>query len=155
VINPCARNEHFKGISCFVVPNNSEGFSLGKKEDKLGIRGSSTASLIYEDCFVPEENLIGEPGFGFKIAMNTLDGGRIGIAAQAIGIAQAAMDCAVKYSLDRKSFNVPIAKHQMIQQKIADMEVKIESARMLNYKAAALKDNGQVSLFKFQQSDEP
>jgi len=132
-----------KGISCFVVPNNSEGFSLGKKEDKLGIRGSSTASLIYENCFVPEENLIGEPGFGFKIAMNTLDGGRIGIAAQAIGIAQAAMDCAVKYSLDRKSFNVPIAKHQMIQQKIADMEVKIESARMLNYKAAALKDNGQ------------
>lgn len=133
-----------KGISCFVVPNNSEGFSLGKKEDKLGIRGSSTASLIYEDCFVPDENLIGEPGFGFKIAMNTLDGGRIGIAAQAIGIAQAAMDCAVKYSLDRKSFNVPIAKHQMIQQKIADMEVKIESARMLNYKAAALKDNGQA-----------
>lgn len=132
-----------KGISCFVVPNNSDGFSLGKKEDKLGIRGSSTASLIYENCFVPEENLIGEPGFGFKIAMNTLDGGRIGIAAQAIGIAQAAMDCAVKYSLDRKSFNVPIAKHQMIQQKIADMEVKIESARMLNYKAAALKDNGQ------------
>ncbi|CAG5098584.1 Oidioi.mRNA.OKI2018_I69.XSR.g15797.t1.cds [Oikopleura dioica] len=131
-----------KGISCFVVPNDAEGFSLGKKEDKLGIRGSSTACLIYEDCFVPEENLIGEPGFGFKIAMNTLDGGRIGIAAQAIGIAQAAMDCAVKYSLERKSFNVPIAKHQLIQQKIADMEVKIESARLLNYKAATLKDNG-------------
>ena len=134
-----------KGISCFVVPNDAEGFSLGKKEDKLGIRGSSTACLIYEDCFVPEENLIGEPGFGFKIAMNTLDGGRIGIAAQAIGIAQAAMDCAVKYSLERKSFNVPIAKHQLIQQKIADMEVKIESARLLNYKAATLKDNGMVN----------
>lgn len=133
-----------RGISCFVVPTNAEGFSLGKKEDKLGIRGSSTANLIFDNVFIPDENLIGEPGFGFKIAMHTLDGGRIGIAAQALGIAQAAMDCAVKYSLERKSFNAPIAKTQMIQQKIADMEVKIESARMLNYKAACLKDSKQA-----------
>lgn len=132
-----------KGISCFVIPTNAEGFSLGKKEDKLGIRGSSTSNLIMDNVFIPDENLIGEPGFGFKIAMHTLDGGRIGIAAQALGIAQAAMDCAVHYALERKSFNAPIAKTQMIQQKIADMEVKIESARMLNYKAACLKDNKQ------------
>lgn len=132
-----------RGISCFVIPTNAEGFSLGKKEDKLGIRGSSTSNLIMDNVFIPDENLIGEPGFGFKIAMHTLDGGRIGIAAQALGIAQAAMDCAVHYALERKSFNAPIAKTQMIQQKIADMEVKIESARMLNYKAASLKDNKQ------------
>jgi len=132
-----------KGISCFVVPNNAPGFSLGKKEDKLGIRGSSTACLIMEDVHIPRENLIGKPGMGFKIAMHTLDGGRIGIAAQALGIGQAAMDTAVKYSMERNSFGAPIAKLQMIQQKIADMEVKLESARLLNYKAASLKDNGQ------------
>ena len=97
-----------------------------------------------EDVHIPKENLIGKPGMGFKIAMHTLDGGRIGIAAQALGIGQAAMDTAVKYSMERNSFGAPIAKLQMIQQKIADMEVKLESARMLNYKAAALKDNGQV-----------
>jgi len=130
-----------KGISCFVVPRDAEGFSLGKKEDKLGIRGSSTSNLIFDNVFIPDENLIGQPGFGFKIAMHTLDGGRIGIAAQALGIAQASLDCAVKYALERKSFGSPIAKLQMIQQKIADMEVRIESARMLNYKAAVLKDN--------------
>ena len=88
-----------QGISCFVIPTNAEGFSLGKKEDKLGIRGSSTSNLIMDNVFIPDENLIGEPGFGFKIAMHTLDGGRIGIAAQALGIAQAAMDCAVHYAL--------------------------------------------------------
>jgi len=132
-----------RGISCFVVPMDAEGFSLGKKEDKLGIRGSSTANLIFDNVFIPDANLIGQPGSGFKIAMHTLDGGRIGIAAQAIGIAQASLDCAVKYALERKSFGAPIARLQMIQAKIADMEVKIESARMLNYKAAVLKDNKQ------------
>ena len=88
----------FKGISCFVFPLDAEGFSLGKKEDKLGIRGTSTANLIFDNVFVPDENLIGQPGYGFKIAMHTLDGGRIGIAAQGVGIAQAAMDCAVQYA---------------------------------------------------------
>jgi butyryl-CoA dehydrogenase len=132
-----------------VVPCDAPGFSLGKKEDKLGIRGSSTAQLIYEDVFIPTENLIGKPGMGFKIAMHTLDGGRIGIAAQALGIAQAAMDTAVKYSLERKSFGTPIAKMQMIQAKIADMELKIESSRLLNYKAASLKDNGLVCSIHF------
>ena len=126
------------------MPNDAPGFSLGKKENKLGIRGSSTACLIFEDVHIPKENLIGKPGMGFKIAMHTLDGGRIGIAAQALGIGQAAMDCAVKYAMERQSFGAPIAKLQMIQQKIADMEVKLESARLLNYKAASLKDNGQV-----------
>ena len=126
------------------MPNDAPGFSLGKKENKLGIRGSSTACLIFEDVHIPKENLIGQPGMGFKIAMHTLDGGRIGIAAQALGIGQAAMDCAVKYAMERQSFGAPIAKLQMIQQKIADMEVKLESARLLNYKAASLKDNGQV-----------
>ena len=102
-----SHNISLKGISCFVIPTNAEGFSLGKKEDKLGIRGSSTSNLIMDNVFIPDENLIGEPGFGFKIAMHTLDGGRIGIAAQALGIAQAAMDCAVHYALGKliKNFN--------------------------------------------------
>lgn len=100
--------------------------------------------LIYENVHIPKENLIGKPGMGFKIAMHTLDGGRIGIAAQALGIGQAAMDTAVKYSMERQSFGQPIAKLQMTQAKIADMAVKLESARLLNYKAAALKDAGQV-----------
>jgi len=130
-----------KGISCFVVPTDAPGFSLDKKEDKLGIRASSTACIIMEKVHVPSDNLIGDLGMGFKIAMETLDGGRIGVAGQAIGIGQAAMDIAVKYAAERESFGEPIAKHQLIQQKIADMEVKLESARMLNYKAAALKDN--------------
>ena len=87
-----------QGISCFVFALDAEGFSLGKKEDKLGIRGTSTANLIFDNVFVPDENLIGQPGYGFKIAMHTLDSGRIGIAAQGVGIAQAAMDCAVQYA---------------------------------------------------------
>ena len=122
---------------------------MGKKEDKLGIRGSSTSQLIYDNVHIPKENLIGTPGMGFKIAMHTLDGGRIGIAAQALGIGQAAMDTAVKYSFERHSFGQPIAKLQMIQQKIADMEVKLESARLLNYKAASLKDAGKVRFWSF------
>ncbi|XP_078048122.1 activator-recruited cofactor subunit 42 isoform X1 [Augochlora pura] len=131
-----------KGISAFVVDKSSDGLSLGKKEDKLGIRGSSTCSLIFEDCKVPAENLLGEAGMGFKIAMMTLDAGRIGIAAQALGIAQASLDCAVEYAAKRQAFGKSIIKLQAIQQKIADMALKLESSRLLTWRAAVLKDNG-------------
>jgi len=137
------KSKKHKGISAFIVPRDAPGLSLGKKEDKLGIRASSTSNVIMEDCVIPKENLLGKPGMGFKIAMETLDGGRIGIAGQALGIAQNAFDTAVDYSLKRQSFGAPIAKLQMIQAKIADMAVRIESARLLNYKAAALKDIGR------------
>lgn len=114
-----------------------------KKEDKLGIRASSTSNVIMEDCVIPKANLLGKPGMGFKIAMQTLDGGRIGIAAQALGIAQNAFDTAIDYSSKRNSFGVPINQMQMIQAKIADMALQIESARLLMYRAAALKDIGR------------
>lgn len=129
-----------KGISAFIVPKGTDGFSLGKKEDKLGIRGSSTCSLIFEDCAIPKENLLGELGFGFKIAMKTLDAGRIGIAAQALGIAQASLECAVDYSQKRVAFGKPIATLQSIQIKLADMALRIESSRLLLWRAAWLKD---------------
>jgi len=132
-----------KGISAFIVPKPTEGLSLGKKEDKLGIRGSSTCNLIFEDAPVSRENLLGTPGMGFKIAMMTLDGGRIGIAGQAVGIAQASLDCAMDYAQKRTAFNAPIIKMQTIQNKIADMAMKIESSRLLMYKAAVLKDEGK------------
>lgn len=129
-----------KGISAFIVPQGTPGFSLGKKEDKLGIRGSSTCSLIFEDCAIPKENLLGEEGAGFKIAMKTLDDGRIGIASQALGIAQASLECAVDYANKRIAFGKPISKLQSIQNKIADMSLKLESARLLTWRAAVLKD---------------
>lgn len=132
-----------KGISAFIVPKPTAGLSLGKKEDKLGIRGSSTCNLIFEDCAVPEENLLGKPGYGFKIAMTTLDAGRIGIASQALGIAQAALDCAVEYASKRIAFGKPITKLQSIQNKIADMALQLESARLLTWRAAALQDEGR------------
>jgi len=136
------KSKKHKGISAFIVPMPSEGLTLGKKEDKLGIRGSSTAYLIFEDCKIPKENLLGEPGFGFKIAMKTLDAGRIGIAGQGIGIAQAALDCAIAYADDRKAFGAPISKMQAIQFKLADMAMQIECARLLMWRAARLKDAG-------------
>ncbi|GAB0092886.1 uncharacterized protein DMENIID0001_079350 [Sergentomyia squamirostris] len=131
-----------KGISAFIVPRDIPGLSLGKKEDKLGIRASSSCSLIFEDCEIPKENLLGQLGDGFKIAMKNLDAGRIGIASQALGIAQAALEIAVDYSNKRTSFGKPISKIQMIQQKIADMSLRVESARLLTWRAAWLKDNG-------------
>merc|ERR1712098_963517 len=134
------KSKKHKGISCFVVPKPTEGLSLGKKEDKLGIRASSTSNVIFEDCRIPKENLIGQPGMGFKIAMMTLDAGSIGIAAQALGIAKNAFDCAVEYSAKRNSFGAPISKLQMIQTKIADMALKIEMSELMLYKAASLKD---------------
>mmetsp|Transcript_10032 Transcript_10032/g.20709 ORF Transcript_10032/g.20709 Transcript_10032/m.20709 type:complete len:453 (+) Transcript_10032:105-1463(+) len=133
-----------KGISAFVVPMDAPGFSLGAKEDKLGIRASSTSNLIMENVRIPKGNLIGEPGQGFKIAMQTLDGGRIGVAGQALGIASASIDCAVKYALEREAFGKPIAELQMIQRKISKMVVARDSARLLTWRAAMLKDKKEL-----------
>uniref|UniRef100_A0A2K5QBZ5 Short-chain specific acyl-CoA dehydrogenase, mitochondrial n=1 Tax=Cebus imitator TaxID=2715852 RepID=A0A2K5QBZ5_CEBIM len=130
-----------EGISAFLVPMPMPGLTLGKKEDKLGIRASSTANLIFEDCRIPKDSILGEPGMGFKIAMQTLDMGRIGIASQALGIAQAALDCAVNYAETRMAFGAPLTKLQVIQFKLADMALALESARLLTWRAAMLKDN--------------
>uniref|UniRef100_A0A8C6KGJ5 Short-chain specific acyl-CoA dehydrogenase, mitochondrial n=1 Tax=Nothobranchius furzeri TaxID=105023 RepID=A0A8C6KGJ5_NOTFU len=130
-----------KGISAFLVPMPHSGLSLGKKEDKLGIRASSTANIILEDCRIPLDNMLGSRGAGFKIAMQTLDSGRLGIASQALGIAQASLDCAADYALKRTAFGAPIGKLQAIQFKLADMAVALESARLLTWKAALLRDS--------------
>ncbi len=114
-----------KGISSFIVPLDADGISLGKQEEKLGIRASSTCNVILENCRIPEGNLLGEQGSGFKIAMSALDGGRIGIAAQAVGIAQASLNCAIAYAQERKSFGVPIGKLGAIQTKLADMSTQV------------------------------
>ena len=135
------KSQGTRGISAFIVEKGFKGFSIGKVEDKLGIRASSTTELVFEDCIVPKENLLGKEGKGFKIAMQTLDGGRIGIAAQALGIAQGALDEAVEYMKERKQFGRSLSKFQGLQWMIADMEVKVEAARLLVYKAAFNKDN--------------
>ena len=132
-----------KGISAFIVEKEWDGFAIGKKEDKLGIRGSDTHSLMFTDVRVPVENRIGEEGFGFTFAMETLNGGRIGIAAQALGIASGAYELALAYSKERKAFGKPISQHQAIQFKLADMATQIEAARLLCMKAAILKDKGE------------
>jgi alkylation response protein AidB-like acyl-CoA dehydrogenase len=132
-----------KGISVFIVERGWEGFVVGKKEDKLGIRGSDTHSLLFTDVKVPVQNRIGDEGFGFTFAMETLNGGRIGIAAQALGIASGAYELALAYSKERKAFGKPISQHQAIQFKLADMATQIEAARLLVYKAAWLKDEGK------------
>ena len=132
-----------KGISVFIVERGWEGFVVGKKEDKLGIRGSDTHSLMFTDVKVPVKNRIGAEGFGFTFAMETLNGGRIGIAAQALGIASGAYELALAYSKERKAFGKPISQHQAIQFKLADMATQIEAARLLVYKAAWLKDEGK------------
>jgi len=131
-----------RGISAFILEKGMEGFTFGPKEKKLGIRGSSTTELIFENVRIPKENLLGKEGQGFKIAMKTLDGGRIGIAAQALGIAQGALDAAVAYTKERKQFGRSIAQFQNTQFQLADMSTKIEAARLLVYKAAWCKDNG-------------
>ncbi len=130
-----------RGISAFIVEKGWEGFTIGDHYDKLGIRSSATAQLLFNDVKVPKENLLGKEGQGFKIAMNTLDGGRIGIAAQALGIAQGAYEAAVEYAKDREQFNAPIAQLQAIQFKIAEMATKIRAARFLVYSAAELKEH--------------
>ncbi|QCK13681.1 acyl-CoA dehydrogenase [Mangrovivirga cuniculi] len=132
-----------KGINCLIVEKGMEGFTVGKKEDKLGIRGSDTHSLMFQDVKVPKENRVGEDGFGFKFAMSTLDGGRIGIAAQALGIASGAYELSIKYANERKAFGKEIAKHQAIQFKIADMATTINAARWMCLEAAYQKDQGQ------------
>ena len=129
-----------KGISAFIVEKGFPGFSIGKKEKKMGIRGSSTCELIFENCIVPKENQLGELGKGFKVAMTTLDGGRIGVASQALGIAQGAMDETVKYTKERKQFGKSISQFQNTQFQLADLETRIEAARLLVYSAADKKD---------------
>ncbi|MDD2419284.1 MAG: acyl-CoA dehydrogenase [Bacteroidales bacterium] len=131
-----------KGITAFIVEKETPGFSIGKKELKLGIRGSSTCELIFENCRVPKENLLGKVGGGFSIAMKTLDGGRIGIAAQALGIAQGALDETVKYTKERKQFGRSISQFQNTQFQMADLQTKTEAARLLVRSAAFKKDSG-------------
>ncbi|HMM69543.1 acyl-CoA dehydrogenase [Gudongella oleilytica] len=132
-----------RGISAFILEKGMDGFSIGKTEHKLGIKGSSTTELIFKDVMVPKENLLGAEGKGFMIAMSTLDGGRIGIAAQALGIAQGSLDETIKYVKERKQFGKPIAAFQNTQFTIADLQTKIDAARLLVYRAAYLKDTNQ------------
>ncbi|MFL0268586.1 acyl-CoA dehydrogenase [Candidatus Clostridium radicumherbarum] len=136
------KSKGVKGISTFIIEKGYNGFSIGKRENKLGIRASSTTELIFEDCIVPKENLVGQEGKGFGIAMKTLDGGRIGIAAQALGIAEGAYEEALKYMKERKQFGKSLSAFQGLQWMIADLDVKIEAARLLVYKAALNKDIG-------------
>lgn len=134
------REKAHKGITCFLVERGTPGFESAKKEDKLGIRSSDTCSLTFTNCMVPKENIVWEEGKGFNFAMATLNGGRIGIASQALGIAEASLEASLKYARQRKSFGTEIANHQAIQFKLADMAVKLEAAKMLTFQAAALKD---------------
>ena len=134
------KSQGTRGISAFIVEKDTPGFSIGKKEKKMGIRGSATCELIFENCRIPKENLLGEMGKGFKIAMMTLDGGRIGIAAQALGIAQGAMDATVKYTKERKQFGRSIAQFQNTQFQMADLETKVQAARLLVRSASFKKD---------------
>lgn len=140
VIAQTDRAKKHHGINCLIVEKGTPGFVVGRKEDKMGIRASDTHSLLFTDVHVPKENRIGPDGFGFKFAMSTLNGGRIGIAAQALGIAAGAFELALKYSQERRTFGKPIFDHQAIQFKLADMATRIEAARLLVYKAARLKD---------------
>jgi len=139
-LEPEARH---KGVCAFILEDGFPGYSVGKIEEKMGIRCSSTSALVYEGLRVPAENLLHEERQGFKVAMATLDGGRIGIAAQALGIAQRALDLAVAYAKERKTFGKSIADHQAIQWKIADMRTRVEAARLLTWRAAKLKDAGE------------
>jgi alkylation response protein AidB-like acyl-CoA dehydrogenase len=137
------RSKRSKGISAFIFEKGMKGFAPSKKENKLGLRASETASVVFEDCFVPQENMLGEEGHGFINAMEILDGGRISIAALAVGIAQGAYESAVRYSKERQQFGKPISEFQAIQFKLADMATQIDAARLLTYRAAWLKDNGK------------
>ncbi len=132
-----------KGITAFIFEKGTKGFMPGKKEDKLGLRASETASVIFEDCFISDQNRLGPEGLGFIQAMQILDGGRISIAALALGIAQGAYESALKYSKERQQFGKPISEFQAIQFKLADMATQLEAARLLTYRAAALKDQGK------------
>lgn len=142
VIAHTDKDKGHRGINAFIVEPSWDGVSIGAKEDKLGVRSSDTHTIMYNDVKVPKENRIGEDGFGFKFAMKLLAGGRIGIASQALGIAQGAYDLALKYAKERDTFGKPIAKHQAIAFKLADMATDIEAARLMVHRAAWLKDNG-------------
>jgi butyryl-CoA dehydrogenase len=135
-----AKKHH--GISAFIVEKGTPGFSFGKKEQKLGIRSSPTMELVFENCRIPQSNLLGELGQGFKVAMKTLDGGRIGIASQALGIAQGALEAAVNYAKERKQFDTPIARFQGVQFQLADMATQIEASRLMIYSAAYKASSG-------------
>ena len=137
------REKGHRGINALIIEPGMEGFIVGEKEDKMGIRGSDTHTLLFNDVKVPKVNRIGEEGFGFKFAMQTLGGGRIGIASQALGIASGALELAIKYSKERKTFGKEIYKHQAIAFKLADMATQVEAARLMCLKAAALKDAGE------------
>jgi butyryl-CoA dehydrogenase len=137
------RAQGHRGISAFIAPMKHEGVSLSPKEDKLGIRASSTSQILYEGCRLPKSALLGEVGRGFKVAMYTLDCGRIGIAAQAVGIARGALARALRYATERKAFGTPISGHQAIQFKLADMATHLDAARLLTYRAALLKGRGE------------
>ncbi|KAJ4440236.1 short-chain specific acyl-CoA dehydrogenase, mitochondrial-like isoform X1 [Periplaneta americana] len=139
------KSKKHKGITAFLVPIPTPGFSVGKKEDKLGIRASSTCNLILEDVRVPKEHVLGKVGGGFKLAMKMLDGARIGISSQALGIAQASLDCAVDYASKRIAFGAPILKLQSVQQRLADMALRLEAARLLTWRAAVIRDTGVKS----------
>jgi alkylation response protein AidB-like acyl-CoA dehydrogenase len=131
------------GISAFLVEKGTPGFLIPKVEDKLGLRASDTAEFVFDDCRVPAGNRLGAEGQGFKVAMQAIDGGRIGIAAQAVGIARAAVEASVAYARERKSFGVPIGQHQMIAWMLADMATAVDAARLLTWRAATLKDQGR------------
>lgn len=145
-------------ISAFIIEKGTEGFSIGEPEDKMGVRGSSTCELIFEDCIVPKNNMLGKVGEGFKIAMSTLNGGRIGVAAQAIGLAQGALDEAIKYIKEREVNGKKVSQFQNTQFLIADLQTRIDAARLLVYKAADMKDRGEeygylASMSKFLASE--
>jgi alkylation response protein AidB-like acyl-CoA dehydrogenase len=137
------REKHSKGITAFIFEKGMQGFSPSRKENKLGLRASETASVVFEDCFVPDENRLGEEGQGFVNSMEVLDGGRVSIAALAVGIAQGAFESAVRYSGERQQFGKPIREFQAIQFKLADMATQIDAARLLMYRAAWMKDQGK------------
>jgi butyryl-CoA dehydrogenase/short/branched chain acyl-CoA dehydrogenase len=136
--------EGYRGISCFLVERSTAGFRVGRKEDKLGIRASSTCELLLDDCLVPTENLLGESGKGYKVAIETLNEGRIGIGAQMVGLAQGALDYALQYASERRQFGRPIREFQGVQFQLADMATQVEAARLLVYNAARLRDAGQA-----------
>ncbi|UCE36492.1 MAG: acyl-CoA dehydrogenase [Thermoplasmata archaeon] len=136
------KSKRHRGISALIVEKDTEGFTIGSKEKTMGMIGSDTSELVFENCKVPKENLLGSEGMGFTIAMKALDGGRVGIAAQALGIAEAALDESIKYAKEREQFGRPIAKFQAVQWMISNMACEIEAARMLTYQAAFLKDKG-------------
>ncbi len=140
IIATTNREARIRGLSAFVIDRSTPGFSIGVKENKLGIRASATSELVFDNCRVPKENIVGGPGRGFRIAMETLDGGRVGVGAQGVGVARAAYEASLKYARERKQFGRPLSDFQGIQHKLAEMKLQIETARLLTWKAAWLKD---------------